>query len=264
MDSNHQIVCNIKPIGFAKSLYYFGVPAIVVFYSYHFLRPYLVRMGVSDLSAFFISLGLPMLILLIAALIHVFIIEKNKMEWVAFSTRVRLPKLHFKDIVFGLVILAIGILGYGGMSQLSNVLISSRIIILPQNIAILDDPSAQLSFDMLNKAAGGSIYHNWSILFLYLVVYLFNILGEELWWRGVVFPKQELSFGKFTWILHGVFWTMFHMFKWWDLLNLLPFCLALSFIIQKRKSTWTSIIAHACMNLSGLVIITLAVFGLLG
>ena len=36
----------------------------------------------------------------------------------------------------------------------------------------------------------------WWVLFYYAtVILLFNIGGEELWWRGYVLPRQELAFG---------------------------------------------------------------------
>ena len=51
---------------------------------------------------------------------------------------------------------------------------------------------------------------------------IFNIVGEELWWRGYIFPRQEKQHGRFTWVLHGLLWTLFHAFKWWDLIGLVP------------------------------------------
>ncbi|SEL85374.1 CAAX protease self-immunity [Alkalibacterium putridalgicola] len=40
----------------------------------------------------------------------------------------------------------------------------------------------------------------------------FNILGEEFWWRGYILPRQEIVHGQYTWILHGLLWTLFHIF----------------------------------------------------
>jgi membrane protease YdiL (CAAX protease family) len=37
-------------------------------------------------------------------------------------------------------------------------------------------------------------------------------VGEELWWRGYVLPRQELAFGRATWVIHGILWSVIHLF----------------------------------------------------
>ncbi len=37
---------------------------------------------------------------------------------------------------------------------------------------------------------------NWLPFFAMTITLVFNILGEEFWWRGVVLPRQELAFGN--------------------------------------------------------------------
>lgn len=63
-----------------------------------------------------------------------------------------------------------------------------------------------------------------------------SIVGEELWWRGYVLPHQELSFGRHTWLIHGLLWTGFHASKWWDLISLLPLCLGLSYLVSRLEN----------------------------
>jgi membrane protease YdiL (CAAX protease family) len=46
---------------------------------------------------------------------------------------------------------------------------------------------------------------------------------------------------------------LFHAYKWWDLIGLLPVCLSLSFVAQKRQSTWPGIIAHFLFNGLGFI-----------
>jgi membrane protease YdiL (CAAX protease family) len=48
---------------------------------------------------------------------------------------------------------------------------------------------------------GIALHGAWWILVYYAVVILVcNIGGEELWWRGYVLPRQELAFGRATWV----------------------------------------------------------------
>jgi len=82
---------------------------------------------------------------------------------------------------------------------------------------------------------------------------LCNVLGEEFWWRGYVLPRQELSFGKWTWLIHGLLWSGFHLFMPWDAIRLLPGSLALPFVAQRRKNTWPGIIGRFAMSMPMLV-----------
>jgi membrane protease YdiL (CAAX protease family) len=99
----------------------------------------------------------------------------------------------------------------------------------------------------------------WDILVIYFLMLFFNIAGEELWWRGYILPRQEMAFGEKTWMLHGVMWTFFHLFKWWDLIGLLPVCLIISYMSQQKQDNWPSFIAHYLFNGLGVVLVIQAV-----
>jgi membrane protease YdiL (CAAX protease family) len=86
-----------------------------------------------------------------------------------------------------------------------------------------------------------------------------NVLGEELWWRSYILPRQELCLGKWTWPVHGILWNLFHSFFYWELLMLLPGCLAPSYVAQRSRNTWPGIIAHLANNVPGLILIIIGV-----
>jgi membrane protease YdiL (CAAX protease family) len=91
------------------------------------------------------------------------------------------------------------------------------------------------------KAIGG---RSWSTF----VQYVFNIFGEELLWRGYILPRQELSLGTHAWLANGILWNLFHWFFYWNLIPLLPSCLALAWLTQRSKNTWTGILGHGILN----------------
>jgi membrane protease YdiL (CAAX protease family) len=95
---------------------------------------------------------------------------------------------------------------------------------------------------------------SWWIIFYYAAVMLvFNIGGEEFWWRGYVLPRQELAFGRFAWIIHGVLWSVFHLFMQptlWDTLRMAITGIALSFVAQRTNNTWPGIFGHSVGNLT--------------
>jgi membrane protease YdiL (CAAX protease family) len=94
---------------------------------------------------------------------------------------------------------------------------------------------------------------SWSLLLYFSAgMFVFNILGEELWWRGFILPRQELVFGARTWIIHGTLWALFHFFYHTDLgilVSYLPTTLGLSYVAQRTRNTWPGIIGHMVSNL---------------
>jgi membrane protease YdiL (CAAX protease family) len=69
-------------------------------------------------------------------------------------------------------------------------------------------------------------------------------------------PRQEIAFGKWTWILHGVGWGLFHIaFGWQLLLTLLPILFIQSYVVQRRQNTWIGVIIHAGINGPGFLAI---------
>ena len=248
-------------MGFFKSIFYFAIPALILALSYHVFRPWLLSNKFSDLESFLISLGLPMVIIFFTALFFYRFIERRPFKISKFSIRMRYPRISWKDFAWGIVIFILGFLGFGLMSLLTSYIISHGMIPLPEKIAIMDDPNSSLSVQLLNIAAGGQIQGKWYIVIIFTFVLFFNIVGEELWWRGIILPRQEVSLKKKAWIVNGTFWAFFHIFKYWEILNLLPFCLLNAFIAQKRQNNWSPLIAHLFMNISGYIFVLVAVAG---
>jgi membrane protease YdiL (CAAX protease family) len=92
----------------------------------------------------------------------------------------------------------------------------------------------------------------WVVVYYVLWLLILNICGEELWWRGYVLPRQELFFGRATWAVHGVYWSLFHLFiqpTLFDTLRMAVTGMALSFVAQRTKNTWPGIIGHSFANM---------------
>ena len=92
----------------------------------------------------------------------------------------------------------------------------------------------------------------WIPAYYALIMLVCNIAGEELWWRGYVLPRQEVTFGKAAWLIHGVYWSLFHLFMQptpWDTVRMAVTGLALSFVAQHTRSTWPGIVGHSFGNL---------------
>jgi membrane protease YdiL (CAAX protease family) len=95
-------------------------------------------------------------------------------------------------------------------------------------------------------------------LLVWLPMFLFNILGEQMLWQGYILPRQELEHGKLAWLVNSLCWLLFHFCFGIDLMVLLlPCLLIIPYAIQKTKNTTTGMIIHAALNGPMLVIISL-------
>jgi membrane protease YdiL (CAAX protease family) len=109
---------------------------------------------------------------------------------------------------------------------------------------------------------GSPVRGNWGIAMLFFVMLWFNIVGEELWWRGYILPRQEQAHGRWTWLIHGLLWLMWHVaFYPWQVLALLPICLAVPYVAQRRQNTCPALIIHA-QNGIVLVLILALILGI--
>jgi membrane protease YdiL (CAAX protease family) len=217
----------LRPLSLWPSLLLSALPAVLVAFSFYIFQPFLENAGYSPLISYLASMLVPTALLFAGALIGYHRAEGRPLVWSAFSQRMRFPALTLKTV------------------------------------PALSDPRVGLTRTILDQMAGGAIAGHWEVVLLYLVAFFFNIAGEELWWRGYLLPRQELAFGKSAWLLHGLLWTAFHAFKWWDMLGLLPVCLAISFSAQRLKNNWPALIAHALFNGLSLLAVIAAVAGLI-
>jgi len=121
---------------------------------------------------------------------------------------------------------------------------------------LVRDFSAQPSFMTMIPLQGGEYW----ILWAWLPMFFFNIVGEGLFWRGYIFPRQEIKYGKSTWMVHGLFWTFFHLPFGWNLLfSFLPILFITAYLVQLTRSTWTDIIIHTLINGSGFLLIAFGI-----
>jgi membrane protease YdiL (CAAX protease family) len=250
----------IKPMSFGVSLLYFCVPALVLFFGFHVVMPALINCGFTHFYAYFVGLGIPLAFMLIASLVA-YRKEGNIMEWGTFKKRFRLHRLSFKMwlLTFGAFIVLFVI--YGISMKINVILLNTGIIPIPVSLPAWLDPRGGLpSMSIMDQAFGG-LSGNWLALFSFFILLCLNVIGEEFWWRGYILPRQELAFGNWAWVIHGILWALFHAFKWWDILGILPLTLILPFLVWKFNNNTIGIVLHFLVNGMGLIAILLGVLG---
>jgi len=226
--------------------------------SIYLFLPWLRSLGISEVKSFLVAHIVPMALMLTAALVAIFRVEGYPLNWASIRERYRFPRISFKALLWALVIYIAIMIGYGVTSQIGMALIGNGVIPIPSGLSPWMDPRAS----MIAQSTGDALQGDWGIAALWFVMLFFNIAGEELWWRGYILPRQELTHGKWTWLVHGLMWTLFHTFKWWDLIGLLPVCLIIAYSAQRLKNNWPAFIAHYIFNGMAFVIILSKVLNL--
>jgi membrane protease YdiL (CAAX protease family) len=158
----------------------FSIPAHEMYTSYFFISPMLVvfmPLGVARLMAG----SLVMIGMLIAAVVG-FANESHPFPLTNFTQRFHLTRLNMRIWVWA----AGGLIVYVLLAVLANtfVLLIYKVIQFTPPIETAEP-------------------WGFSALPLVLISLIFNIIGEELWWRGYILPRQELQFGETSWIWHG-------------------------------------------------------------
>ncbi|MBZ0306999.1 MAG: CPBP family intramembrane metalloprotease [Anaerolineae bacterium] len=255
-----QAPTGIQPLHPVRALLFFALPALLMIVANHIFYPMLQNAGLTDFEAVVVTNAVPMAILFAFAF---GLTARENPVTPQFSQRLRLGGFSRKYLFWGIGAFAIIMVVSGFFMAPQQILVENDIIPVPDVVPLLHAPAPDLSAVSLANFVGGQIVGNWGIVLLYFVMIFFNIVGEELWWRGYILPRQELVHGRWTWLVHGLMWCGFHAFKWWGLIGLLPVCLGLSWVAQRTQSTWPGIIIHTLFNVAPFVAIIMAVLGIL-
>jgi membrane protease YdiL (CAAX protease family) len=89
----------------------------------------------------------------------------------------------------------------------------------------------------------------WWFFALFVINAAFNtILGEEFLFRGVLLPKMEGVFGRFSWVANGVLFGLYHVHQPWGIPNSVITGLLYTYPAYRYRSTWMAIILHSAQS----------------
>lgn len=232
----------IRPFNWAQLILLFGIPTILNFIACKIAIPFLdSRYSIPIEPIYFLSVGILVLVPMFFGSIYLSIIEIKSKRLIDLFERMRIKKLNKLDAIWTI----------GGFILLSLLSFLIAKIILPQ-FEIDASPFFFKNMPLKNE-------HLW-ILYIWPLFFFFNIFGEEFLWRGYIQPRQELLNDKYTWLVQGIFWSIWHLPMGLDLIySSLPIFFILPGIVQIRKNTTIAIIIHFVFGAFGFL--TLA-FGL--
>ena len=103
----------------------------------------------------------------------------------------------------------------------------------------------------------------WWFFALFVVQAVFNtILGEEFLFRGVLLPKMEGVFGRWSWVANGVLFGFYHVHQPWGIPNSVLTGLLYTFPAYRYRSTWLAIIPHSAQSVFFAFLVLGVVLGL--
>jgi len=91
---------------------------------------------------------------------------------------------------------------------------------------------------------------------------VFNIIGEEVYYRGALQPKMRGVFGKWTWLANGILFTLKHAYFRWNFPAIWTAGPGLAFVFGPLGSLPLAMIFHWLANdLLNLIVTIPVVFG---
>lgn len=229
---NMESKTKLKKLGFINSFSIY-IPAAILMYSLtKYLIPYLSEVsGQETIFFWFIVGGLGIFLPLIITGIIILYFEGYKISKTTWIERLRFRKITKRDLIWSIIGLILVV-------ALSGIILK----VLELIVGKFDHSPSFMSFEPLTEG-------RYWLLLIWLPYWILNILGEEFLWRGVMLPRQEIVFGKYTWLIHGFGWGLFHIaFGWQLLITLIPLIFIQSYIVQKTKNSWNGVIMHGGLN----------------
>ncbi len=246
----------VKPISIAESIWYFIISSVLIWLGLYKGIPFLQAKGIPFFAGYLILFYAPFILLLITALV-LYHLEGGGWTWNSFAQRTRLVRLTKTDWFWAIGLFVFGAIVYIGFSPIGAILAKLAFFAPPDFFPAEINPNkSRVPGYMMDYRLTGQYW----IVVAYFVGWMFNILGEELLWRGMLLPRQVLRYGQKAWIFHGIIWTLWHFFWTWNLVSILPWSLALSYVTYKRQNTWIPIMAHGALNFIPLILIIIEVF----
>ena len=84
------------------------------------------------------------------------------------------------------------------------------------------------------------------LLLVWLPMFLLNIIGEEILWRGYIQARLQ---SKYAWVLCSLLWLCFHLPFGLDLIiMLIPIIIIIPYAFHKTKNTLVGIFIHGIYN----------------
>ena len=175
-------------------------------------------------------------------------LEGNEWSWAVFRERFRLRAFTRKEGLWVVGILVLCVIADALLEGTGKWLASVPAFAPPDYFPPPFNPLVDVRFPVA-EFLGVPFKGNWFIAGLWIPLSLVSMIGEEFLWRGYLLPRQELTHGKWAWLLNGLLWGyLFHVGMKWQYLGMWPSMLLTAWIAQRLRITWASVAVHVGGN----------------
>lgn len=121
-------------------------------------------------------------------------------------------------------------------------------------------PSAPAGRDMgtfLGSPAGQQTFHHaWGLFALVVIMGIFNtVLGEELFFRGLLLPRMRKGFGRADWVVNGLLFGLYHLHEPWQIPNAIVTGFLCAQPTRRFRSAWMGIAIHSIETVFFIVVL---------
>jgi membrane protease YdiL (CAAX protease family) len=161
---------------------------------FYWLVPVLLNASMLSYYAY----ALTLVLLLVLSLVWLRL-EGRPLTWTAIVDRFRLKAMDGRQWLWALGVAAVAnLVGFPLLSHLGKILIERGLVPVPADLPAFVSPLSLTDPMVAYDTAVGGLLGNWPLVVFMAVLLVFNILGEEFWWRGVVLSRQDLAFAGWT------------------------------------------------------------------
>lgn len=216
---------NLKKLPFWKSVVLFALPSAYFIMLTRWLTPFFHdSLGIHPSLSWYITGYFVFVPLFIGAILLV------KRETGTLNLQILLRRLRFKKLTVNDLIWTVGatLLSFVAMGVIWW--ISS---LLTSNFSV---PALQTTPGFMTSRPLEGLQKLY--LLIWLPMFFFNIVGEQMLWHGYILPRQELTHGKWACLINTFCWLIFHIcFGIGLMILLLPLLAIIPYTIQKTKNT---------------------------
>ena len=129
---------------------------------------------------------------------------------------------------------------------------------------VAEPPGYSMNAVFASREVLGRLAGAWWFLGLFVINAVFNtILGEEFLFRGILLPRMEGVFGRWSWLANGALFGCYHVHQPWSIpANAISGALFVAFPSWRFRTTWMGIIVHSVQSVYFVFLILGVVLGL--
>lgn len=129
---------------------------------------------------------------------------------------------------------------------------------LVQFVPDLSGPSPRDFVEFLDSDRGEDFFRGaWGWFMVIVVLAVFNVIGEELLFRGLLLPRMQGVFGRRDWVANGLLFAVYHVHSPWVIpLSLVTDPILFAYPSRRFESAWMGIIVHGAQSVIIIVVLT--------